>query len=41
MSIDIPLGFIAFSRTKVMHMYVYVYFMLHCLRMRSHSLDCF
>lgn len=28
MFIDIPLGFICFSRTKVMHMYVFVYFIL-------------
>lgn len=36
MFIDIPLGFICFSRTKVMHMYVFVYFILR----RSISMGC-
>lgn len=37
MFIDIPLGFICFSRTKVMHMYVFVYFILrHSISIGNH-----
>lgn len=40
MFIDIPLGFICFSRTKVMHMYVFVYFILRrSISMGGHLLD--
>jgi hypothetical protein len=42
MFIDIPLGFICFSRTKVLHMYVCLYFIPHpSSSMGSHLLDCF